>query len=259
MITLIGHGYIGTHIAKTLTNFEWISHKETPNRNTSFIINATGFIGFPNADQCEVEKNTCIDANVVFPLKLERENKVPIIHITSGCVYSGYPDGGYSEDDKPNFGFEEGSFYGGCKSLMQTLIEPYLEKSYVFRIRLPFDDTTHFRNLLNKYERFEKLIDVENSITCIEDLQKCVNFFIKERPQFGMYNVVNKNTTTTKSIVDKMNIKKDWMTMEEYKTLSKSPRSNCSLSTKKIKSVYNMPDINEALNKTIYNYRKTNS
>lgn len=258
MITLIGHGYIGTALSKSLNDFEWISHLEKPSKHTTFIINAAGFIGYPNADQCEVEKETCINANVVFPIKLETENKVPIIHISSGCVYQGYPEGGYKEEDEPNLNFNNGSFYGGCKSLLQRMLEPYLSKSYLFRIRLPFDHSRHHRNLLYKYERYEKLVDVENSITSMEDLTKCIDFFLKERPEYGMYNVVNKNTTTTKNITDKMDLVKQWISLEELKDVVKAQRSCCSLSTEKLEKVFNIRTIDEALDKTIYDYRKNN-
>lgn len=259
MITLIGHGYIGTHIAKRLRDFEWISHKEIPNEKTQFIVNATGYVGYPNVDDCEINKQKCLEANVLYPLLLEEKYSVPILHITSGCVYSGYPENGWTETDEPNFNFDNGSFYSGCKGLFQNLLKNYLIKSYLFRIRMPFDDSLHHKNLLYKYEKYSKLIDFENSLTSVEDLVNCVSLFIKERPEYGIYNIVNKNTTTTKRVVEKMQLNKEWMSQEEFQSKVKAPRSNCSLSTKKIEGVYDMPHIENSLDKTIYSYRKNNS
>jgi UDP-glucose 4,6-dehydratase len=241
-----------------LRNFEWISHKEDPNKNTQFIVNATGYIGYPNVDECEMNKEICMQANVLYPLSLEEKFDVPILHITSGCVYQSYPEDGWTEDDEPNFNFDNGSFYAGCKGLLQRLMKSYLNKSYLFRIRMPFDDTTNTKNLLYKYHKYEKLVDYENSITCIEDLVNCVSMFIKEQPEFGIYNIVNKGTTTTKKIVDKMNLTKEWVSKEEFEKIIKTPRSNCSLNTDKIKKIYDMQCIEDALDKTIYSYRKNN-
>lgn len=258
MITLIGHGYIGTHIAKRLRNFEWISHLETPRKDTDFIINATGYIGHPNVDACEVNRELCLEANVLYPLSLEQKYSVPILHVTSGCVYYGYPKGGYREQDAPNLNFDNGSFYSGCKGLLQKLIEPYLSKSYLLRIRMPFDDTASPRNLLRKYERYSQLVDFENSMTSIDDFLSCVDLFVKERPEFGMYNIVNKGTTTTKQIVDLMKLEKQWFDPATFDQAVKAKRSNCSLNADKIKKIYAMPTIEEALERTVYNYRKNN-
>ena len=259
MITLIGHGYIGTHIAKKLRNFEWISHNESPSKTTRFIINATGYIGTPNVDACEINKDLCMQANVLFPLELERKSSVPILHITSGCVYDGYPTDGWKETDAPNLTFDNGSFYSGCKGLLQTLLESRLkERSYLFRIRMPFCDTINMRNLLYKYERYATLVDTQNSMTCIEDLLNCIDLFQKELPEPGIYNIVNKMSATTNSITDMMGITQDktWIELHEFNSTVKAKRSNCSLNTDKISALYDMPDVYTALDKTIHEYRK---
>lgn len=260
MITLIGHGYIGTHIARNLRDFEWISHKETPARHTKFIINATGYIGYPNVEECEVNKDLCAQANILYPLSLEERYKdrvnVPILHISSGCVYTGYPEGGWTEEDEPNFTFDTGCFYSGCKITFQKLMKRYLHKSYLFRIRMPFCDTMHPKNLLYKYHKYPKLVDFKNSITSMLDLINILQFFLKERPDFGIYNIVNKGTISTRDIVSKMQLDKQWFTTDEFEGISKARRSNCSLSTKKIESVYPISEVNEAMDKAIFSYRK---
>ena len=54
-----------------------------------------------------------IDGNVIFPLQLEHSNtQVPILHISSGCVYIGHQKD-FTEEDVPNFDFNNGSFYSG--------------------------------------------------------------------------------------------------------------------------------------------------
>lgn len=256
MITLIGHGYVGSHIAEKLTNFNWITHKDAVPSNTSFIINAAGYVGTPNVDACEINKMECINANVLFPLELEKKFNVPIIHVSTGCLYMGYKDGGWLEDDEPNFNFDTGSFYNGCKGLFESLMKPYFDKSYLFRIRLPFGVKKHSKNLLTKYETYNKLVDFRNSITSMEDLVECVLFFIKERPKTGLYNVCNVGSTSTKEIVSLMNLSKEWMSEEEFNQVTTAKRSNCILNVDKLSDVYKIKTIEEALDITIKNYGK---
>lgn len=255
MITLIGHGYIGSSLAKGLSDFNWITHNDEVPKNTTFVINATGYVGNPNADEIESRKNFCIDANVLFPMKLEQTTNIPIIHITSGCVYDGYKDGGWSETDESNLNYDNGSFYGGSKALLEKLMAPYLSKSYLFRIRLPFGENKHKKNLLCKLIKYEKLVNYRNSITCIEDLIDVVNYFIKNRPDCGIYNVTNPGSVTTRQIADMLGLSKEWFTEEEYKKTILAPRSNCTLNTNKLESVFSILPIENALDLTISNYR----
>ena len=117
MITLIGHGYVGEHIAKEMSeqniSHHWIRHTDSIPDDTSVIINAAGYTGSPNVDACEIHKQETIDGNVIWPVKLERNfPSTPIVHISSGCVYTGYQKQ-FTEDDHPNFDFGNGSFYSG--------------------------------------------------------------------------------------------------------------------------------------------------
>ena len=257
MITLIGHGYIGSSLAKGLSNFNWITHKDEVPQNTTFIINATGYVGSPNADEIEKRKNFCIEANVLFPMRLEQTTKVPIIHITSGCVYDGYKDGGWLETDESNLNYDNGSFYGGSKALLEKLMTPYLNKSYLFRIRLPFGKDKHRKNLLCKLNKYEKLVNYQNSITCMEDLIVIVNYFIKNRPESGIYNVTNPGSITTKEIANMLKLDKEWFSEEEYKKTILAPRSNCTLNTKKLESVFSIMPIERAIDLTIAEYSKS--
>ena len=189
-------------------------------------------------------------------MKLEQTTNVPIIHITSGCVYDGYKDGGWLETDESNLNYDNGSFYGGSKALLEKLIQPYLTKSYLFRIRLPFGKDKHKKNLLCKLIKYEKLVNYRNSITCIEDLINVVNYFIEARPEYGTYNITNPGSITTRQIADMLGLSKEWFTEEEYKKTILAPRSNCTLNTNKLESVFAMPSIEDALKITIDEYRK---
>ena len=255
MITLIGHGYIGSFIQKELEQeglkYNWISHKDSVPMNTSYIINCAGYTGVPNVDACEYNKQKTIEGNVLFPLNLEKITNVPIMHISSGCVYTGYKDGGWLETDTPNFNFDNASFYSASKTLAQELLTPYLHKSYLMRVRMPFCNTNNPKSLLTKLSKYDKLIDKENSVSCVYDIAKVAIYFYKNKPKFGIYNLCNTGSTTTKKISDKMGLNKEWFTEEQFKNSVIAPRSNCVLNTDKLESVYKIRSTDESLDECI--------
>lgn len=260
MIVLIGHGYVAGYIKKVFDEYGMkyvhIHHNDSLPKDTKFIVNAAGFTGVPNVDACEIYKDECVDGNILFPIALEkRANEIPILHISSGCVYTGYKNGGWTETDKPNFTFNNASFYSACKGLEQELLTPFMNKSYLFRIRMPFGPDRTPKNLLTKYETYSKLIDFENSITQVEELAKCVINFIATKPPYGIYNVCNPGGITTKEIVQLMGIEKEWMTEEEFKSITTAPRSNCVLNTDKLKAYFDMKPAKYAISETLTRYK----
>lgn len=259
MITLIGHGYIGEHIAKELSkqnqSYHWIHHTDNVPLDTTFIINATGYTGVPNVDACENEKQQTIGGNVVFPLKLEHiHTTTPILHISSGCVYTGY-EKDFTELDAPNFDFNNGSFYSGSKALEQKVLEPFMNKSYLFRIRMPFGDERHPKNLFTKLERYEKLIDYPNSVSYVPDVARAVVHFALHKPEFGIYNVCNPGRSSTKLIADVLGLQKEWFTPDEFKKAVVAPRSNCILDNSKLQKVFPIMDANTAIELAASKYK----
>lgn len=257
MITLIGHGYVGDHIAKELTAqnipFEWITHKQEILSRTHAIINAAGYTGTPNVDACEIHKQDTINGNVIWPLKLEEQfPNTPIVHISSGCIYTGYKADGWSETDKPNFDFSNGSFYSGSKALGQEVLMPYLKnKSYLLRMRMPFGDDDHPKNFLTKMKKYDKLISYPNSLSYVPDVAKVAVHFAMALPKPGIYNVCNPGYSCAEEIVEMMSIKKEFFTEEEFKNAVVAPRSNCILDTRKLQSIFPLQDVRIALQKAI--------
>lgn len=258
MIILLGHGYIGEHIAKELDNqqvsYRWLHHTDLF-EHASFIINATGYTGVPNVDACENEKQQTINGNIVFPLALEHSNPdTPILHISSGCVYTGY-EKDFTENDPPNFDFNNGSFYSGSKALEQKVLEPFMHKSYLFRIRMPFGDDRHPKNLFTKLEKYAKLIDYPNSVSYVPDVARAAVHFALHKPMCGIYNVCNPGHTSTKEIATALGLQKEWFTPEEFKEAVIAPRSNCILNTDKLQSVFPIMDAKSAVNLAAKNYK----
>lgn len=262
MITLIGHGYIGKAIQKELEStkveYTWIKHTDDIPHKTTSIINAAGFTGVPNVDQCEISKQETIEGNVVFPLQLELRNKsIPIVHISSGCVYTGYKDGGWTEEDPPNFDFNNGSFYSGSKALGQQLLTPFMTKSYLLRIRMPFGNEKDPKNLLTKLEKYPKLINYKNSLSFVDDIAKIAAYCVKgSKVEPGIYNVCNPGSLDTKQIAEYLGLKKEWFSEHEFKNATVAPRSNCVLNTDKLSKVYPIRDINTVIEECVKIYNE---
>jgi dTDP-4-dehydrorhamnose reductase len=257
VITLIGHGYVGEHIATELSEkgleHSWISHTDTIPSNTTVIINAAGYTGSPNVDACEIHKQETINGNVTWPFELELQcPTIPIVHISSGCVYSRY-DKYYTEDDVPNFDFGNGSFYSGSKALGQRILEPFMNKSYLLRIRMPFGNNEHPKNFLTKMMKYEKLISYNNSLSYMPDVARFAVACATQDIPKGIYNVCNPGYSNAREIVEMLGIEKEFFTEEEFDRAVVAPRSNCILSTEKLESVFEIQGVKSALKLAIGN------
>ena len=259
MITLIGHGYVGEHIARELFEqripYHWIRHTTSVPEDTTVIINAAGYTGSPNVDACEIYKQETINGNVVWPVWLERNNlNIPIVHISSGCVYTGY-DKEFTEEDTPNFDFGNGSFYSGSKALGQEMLIPYMNKSYLLRIRMPFGNTEHPKNFLTKMKNYQKLISYNNSLSYMPDVARFTVACTTGNIPKGIYNVCNPGYSNAQEIVSMMGIEKEFFTEEEFENAVIAPRSNCILNTDKLQSVFHIQDVKTVLATAISNYK----
>ena len=73
---------------------------------------------------------------------------------------------GFTETDTPNFSFRDPpcSFYSGTKALGEEAIAG-IGQSYIWRLRIPFDEFDSARNYLSKVQRYAKVYDNVNSIS----------------------------------------------------------------------------------------------
>ena len=93
---------------------------------------------------------------------------LPWGHVSSGCIYTGArADGrGFTEEDMPNFCFRTNncSFYSGCKALGEECLAGS-EKTYSWRLRIPFNEVDSSRNYLSKLMLYDRLLQATNSIS----------------------------------------------------------------------------------------------
>ena len=266
-------------------------------KKPSFVVNAAGYTGKPNVDACELNKAGTLVGNALLPQTIAHAcamAKIPWGHVSSGCIYSGAKiseDGkirtekdmskpelralvaqapekihGFTETDVPNFSFRDQpcSFYSGTKALGEEVIEN-IGQSYVWRLRIPFDEFDNKRNYLSKVQRYAKVYDNVNSISHREDYVKACLDTWELRAPFGIYNVTNPGFVTTRHVVEtleKILRPKQkfeyWASDEEfYKVAAKTPRSNCVMDVSKLLNAgVAIRGVEEALEDSLNNWKR---
>ena len=186
-VLILGNGYVGGYVyaqlsrnpeldvsleSKAVLDYtdEYYLRDYMKEQRFDYLINAQGFTGRPNVDQAEQEKEACWKYNVQVPLMFNtvcRELHVQPIHITSGCIFTGY-DKAWSEVDEPNFGVfnPTSSFYSTSKHAFESVSD----NGITIRIRMPFCDTLNDRSYLTKIHKYDNLISAVNSKTYIPEL-----------------------------------------------------------------------------------------
>ena len=283
MILLIGStGYIGTEFKKQFEKnslpYKTLPYQEATRENIieihktcniQYIINCAAFVGKPNIEACENQKDETISGNVVLPILLKeisQDLEIVYCHISTGCLYNGQapnPDG-WQETDKPNFSFEFNncSFYTGTKIIAEKHISSY-EKSYIWRIKLPFENKHNNRNYISKIINYDTLVLENNSISNkFEFVKACIDSIKLEIP-FGTYNITNSGYISPIDLVKKLvntitpNKKANFLTIDNfYKYISSMPRSNCVTNNSKLLSTgIKMSEVNESIDWCLKNWK----
>ena len=239
-----------------------------------FLINAAGYTGKPNVDACEIHKTECLAGNAVLPGVIAQACEaanVPWGHVSSGCIYTGSrPDGsGFTEKDAPNFTFRQNncSFYSGTKALGEEVLARYASV-YIWRLRIPFDQFEHSRNYLTKLMRYSRLLDAVNSISELQEFVEASLLCWKRRVPFGIYNITNPGSVTTREVVDL--IKKSGICDRDFdffdsedefmRTAARTPRSNCVLNCDKLSSTgIRLTEVHEAIERDLRNWTKVDT
>ena len=278
------------------TRFE-VLLKYLRERRPEFVVNAAGYTGKPNVDACEVARADTLQGNTLLAQTIAQAcaaAEVPWGHVSSGCIYSGAkisaggkvraekdmnrPDmkalvdeepaaiHGFTETDVPNFTFRDPpcSFYSGTKALGEEAILG-VGRSYVWRLRIPFDEYDGVRNYLSKVQRYPKVYDNVNSISHRADYARACLDLWEKRAEFGIYNVTNPGWVTTREVIKMIEqILKPgrkfefWANDEEfYKVAAKTPRSNCVMDVNKLLSAgVKIRPVHEALEDSLKNWKK---
>lgn len=279
-VITLGNGYVASHLP-----YEIAKYRLTPNEEDmgffideykpDVIVNATGFYGRPNVDQCEVEKTKTYMANVVVPAMLAQECEtrgIRMIHIGSGCIYFGpspnqsldlnklflheLEDCGWKETDFAN----PKSYYSKTKYACDLMLGQ-MPNVTTLRIRMPISTQNNPRNFINKIRGYSQVIDIPNSVTFMDDLARCVDWTITTN-QTGIFHVTNPEPISAADVMREYqkyvpDHKFTVIDEAELDRITIAKRSNCIINSDKLQQAgFTMTPSEEALKNCMAAYIK---
>lgn len=201
-IVVFGAGFLGTRLSRdlagaTLSRVD-ITDPAAVDRvladfAPSAVVNAAGKTGKPNVDWCDVNQVATYKSNVTGPMVLAEacaKHATHLVHLGSGCIFYGDSPtpGGWLENDYAN----PSAFYSRCK-YAADLVLAQLPNVATLRLRMPIDSEPGPRNLISKLASYKQVVDVENSVTVVEDLVSVVAGVIERRAS-GVFHATNPGT-----------------------------------------------------------------
>lgn len=204
-----------------------------------------------NIDWCEKNKVYTLEINFHACLNVVNScDGRKVIYFGTGCIYEYdefHPIGfeGYKEDDKPNF---LKSTYSLSKALFEDAVKD--RNILILRFRMPIDSYLSPRNIITKLIKYEKVINIPNSMSVLDDLLPLVP---KMLHLTGIYNFVNPGVISHNQILDlytqyiNPKFKYTNFTIEEQSKVIIAPRSNTALNTSKLTSLFDVPNIHDSV------------
>jgi 3,5-epimerase/4-reductase len=166
------------------------------------------------------------------------------IHCTiyaTGCIFKyddKHPLGsgiGFTEGDEPNF---DGSFYSQTKGYMEPMLKCY-PNCLILRVRMPVSDDLFHRNFVTKIVKYEKVVNIPNSMTILSEMLPA-SLAMAKMGLTGVYNFTNPGVISHNQVLD-LYIKYIDPTyhytnfsVEDQAKVIKADRSNNELDTTKL-------------------------
>jgi dTDP-4-dehydrorhamnose reductase len=170
------------------------------------VINAAAWIPQPSVDACRNDPAKTWRSNVHFPAMLAKvcnELGIMLCHISTGCLYD--EERYYTEDDAPTrWQHDYAGLYVNTKYYGEVLVQRICPNSFVWRVRLPFDEVDHPRNFLTKIQQHAQVWDHRNSLTHRGDFARAAIDMIERGVMPGVYNMTNPVGIHTNSIMAQM-------------------------------------------------------
>ncbi|XP_021898354.1 trifunctional UDP-glucose 4,6-dehydratase/UDP-4-keto-6-deoxy-D-glucose 3,5-epimerase/UDP-4-keto-L-rhamnose-reductase RHM1-like [Carica papaya] len=228
------------------------------------VFNAAGVTGRPNVDWCESHRPETIRTNVVGALTLAdvcRERGLLLMNYATGCIFE-YDDThpmesgiGFTEADKANF---TGSFYSKTKAMVEELLREY-DNVCTLRVRMPISsDLTNPRNFITKITRYNKVVNIPNSMTVLDELLP-ISVEMAKRNLKGIWNFTNPGVVSHNEILEMYKNYVDpsfkWINfnLQEQARVIVAPRSNNELNSSKLKKEFpQLSPIKESLIKYVF-------
>ncbi|KAG4189620.1 hypothetical protein ERO13_A08G234100v2 [Gossypium hirsutum] len=238
------------------------------NIKPTHVFSAAGVTGRPNVDWCESHKTETIRTNVVGTLTLAdvcRQHELLMMNFATGCIFeydAAHPQGsgiGFKEEDKPNF---IGSFYSKTKAMVEELLREY-GNVCTLRVQMPISsDLNNPRNFITKISRYNKVVNIPNSMTILDELLP-ISIEMAKRNLRGIWNFTNPGAVSHNEILEMYKTYIDpnfqWtnFTLEEQAKVIVAPRSNNEMDASKLKKEFHeLLPIKESLIKYVFEPNK---
>ncbi len=228
------------------------------------ILNAAGVTGKPNVDWCETHQLETIVGNTKLPIMIAeaaQERGVYFLHIGSGCIFYGdspHADKQWREDDMGN---PTEVTYSRTKWAADLVLST-LPNTGIARIRMPIDWVPSPRNMIDKLATYPKIIDVENSVTIVDDMVDVFHQLLEKKGE-GIFHVTNPGTLKHREIIELYKTyvnpehKNEWITNDDLvkQGLATKGRSNNFLASERLGELgIEMRDVHEAMKDVMKKY-----
>jgi len=217
--------------------------KELDEVKPTHVLNAAGITGRPNIDWCEDNKPATVRTNVIGTLNcadLCNEKNIHCTMYATGCIFQyddDHPVGsgiGFTEESSPNFA---DSWYSETKGYMEQMLKVY-PGVLTLRVRMPLSDDLFHRNFITKIAKYEKIVNIPNSMTVLTEMIPA-SIGMAKKGLTGVYNFTNPGVISHNEIMD-LYIKYidptytySNFSLEEQAKVIKAGRSNNELDTTK--------------------------
>ncbi len=208
------------------------------------VVNAAGKTGKPNVDWCESHPHETYHAFITGPIVLSRvcaEEGVHFVNLGTGCIFYGdSPDPkGWREDDFAN----PTATYTRAKYASDLALS-MLPNVAILRLRMPIEGIPGPRNLITKLASFQKVTDVENSVSVLEDVINALKVVVEKKAS-GIFHTVNAGTMRHRDLINLYEEIVDpshsceWITPKELVSqgIAVKARSNCIMQDNRLPEI----------------------
>ncbi|MFH0857477.1 MAG: sugar nucleotide-binding protein [Candidatus Magasanikbacteria bacterium] len=276
-ILILGNGYLGNRCKEVwgdeaIISGAFIHTKEDVLKvldevNPDVVLNAAGITGKPNVDWCETHPMETMLGNTLLPILVAeacQERGKYLLHMGTGCIFYGdshHEDKMWRENDMGN---PKEVVYTRTKWAADLVLST-LPNVGIARIRMPIDSRSCPSNLIDKLVKYEKVVDVENSVTIVEDMIDVFHKLLEKKAE-GIFHVVNRGVMRHKDLIDLYkelvdpNHTNEWLTAQQLVDLglATKTRSNNILASENLEKLgIQMPEIHESLRRTMEKYAQS--
>ncbi|KAJ0977403.1 hypothetical protein J5N97_012877 [Dioscorea zingiberensis] len=202
------------------------------NVKPTHVFNAAGVTGRPNVDWCESHKPETIRTNVVGTLTLAdvcKQHGLLMVNYATGCIFE-------YDTDHPE----------GSESIMP----------------ISSDLSNPMRNFITKISRYNKVVNIPNSMTVLDELLP-ISVEMAKRNCRGIWNFTNPGVVSHNEILEMYKSYIDpgfeWVnfTLEEQAKVIVAPRSNNEMDGSKLKAEFpELLSIKDSLIKYVFEPNK---